>query len=167
MKKIEIEVSEYIDMLKEITSLKKQLEDKEKLFPTAKTVNGMLREKPYENVWNTDSDVAIFAPRVNGCSGEAHKAFVRLAKLLHRCNEKFYMSETYKGSGIPHIRDIGNTKIPTFNEMSYEQHLLSAEMLNEMIPIWNKYFAKVHETVWYDAKGNGDFQKVNVLYEED
>ena len=36
-------------------------------------------------------------------------------------------------------------------------------MLNELIPIYNKYFQKTHETVLYSENNDGVYKQVNVF----
>lgn len=122
-----------------------------------------MKKLPYEWVRNSSGEHPIFEP--DTFVGDSWKSFLNLAKLLHKQSPKFHMSETLYGK--PYIRYDKQPYAPkTVTDLTLEQQLLSIEMLNEMIPIWNKYFAKAHPTVWYDAKGNGDFQKVKVLYED-
>ena len=139
-------------------------------------VNGQLKEepkkylinaikvRPYELVRNNFHEHPIFEP--DTFTGDAWQVFFRMAKLLHRPSPKFYMT-TSKCDGKQFITYDKYPHAPKHvTDLTVEQQKLSLDMLNEMIPIWNKYFALAHQTVLYDAKGNGDFRKVKVLYEE-
>ena len=64
----------------------------------------------------------------------------------------------------PYIRSYRSGEAPRkITEMSEEQIQISIDMLNELIPIYNKYFQKTHETVLYSEKGNGVYERVNVF----
>lgn len=87
---------------------------------------------------------------------EEWRTFEKLAKLLHRPTPIFYMSETYYGSGVPMIRDENNiVRYKKYDQLTPQQIKLSAEMVNEMIEIWNEYFKKANPIVKYkDSAGN-------------
>lgn len=166
MATIEVDFNEYLDLVKKVADLQGKIVAQEQNKEAPKTVTSMLDILPYEHVRHSDETSPVFRPDTCSSCGDAFKTFSYLAKLLHRKDYKFYMSETYHGSNIPYIRMTNREKIPTYKEMTYEQHMLSAEMLNEMIPIWNRYFSQVHTSVLYDATGHGDFERVKVLYED-
>ena len=52
-------------------------------------------------------------------------------------------------------------------EMSEEQIQVSIDMLNELIPIYNKYFQKTHQTVFYSENKDGIYKPVQVFRVED
>ena len=123
-----------------------------------------IKVRPYECVRNNSHEHPIFEPGT--LTGDAWQIFFRMAKLLHKPSPKFYMT-TAKCDGRPYITYDKYPNAPKHvTDLTIGQQKLSLEMLNEMIPIWNKYFAKAHKSVWYDAKGNGSFQEVKVLYRE-
>ena len=64
----------------------------------------------------------------------------------------------------PYIRSYRCGEAPRkITEMSEEQIQVSVDMLNELIPIYNKYFQKTHETVLYSENNDGVYKQVNVF----
>jgi len=81
------------------------------------------------------------------------KVFSTLAKFLHRTDGTYYMSTSYPRSNTPYIRERGDHLVPRkYSEMTREQLLISGEMVSEMIRIWNKYYMRVHKSVFYEDR---------------
>lgn len=89
-------------------------------------------------------------------NAEEWRVFEKLAKLLHRPTPIFYMSETYRGSGVPMIRSENNiVRYRKYDQLTPQQIKLSAEMVGKMIEIWNEYFKKANPIVkCKDSTGN-------------
>lgn len=87
---------------------------------------------------------------------EEWREFEKLGKLLHRPTPIFYMNETSQGSGVQMVRSENNvTRYRKYDQLTPQQIKLSAEMVDEMIEIWNEYFKKANPIAKYkDSEGN-------------
>lgn len=160
---MEISEIEYLEMKNQIDQLKAKVDS----LGGVRNIREMIECLPHEFIKNIEDDVPIFAP-CDG-SGDTWLLFTKLAKILHTQDWSFYMDtageQFYKR---PYIRTIGKRPAPTkISQMESEQVALSVEMLNEMIPIYNKYFRRAHEFVLYKPNVLSDFQSVKVTYKED
>ncbi len=160
---MEISEQEYLELKQTVAELKQKIEDAErpKIFKMADYVT----ETPFEYVKNTADDVPCFEPISS--LGNAWKAFCSLAKLIHVKNANFYMSNTCYGR--PYIRNSESLSVcpKKLNDLTPEQQQVSIEMLNEMIPIWNTFFKRIHKTVMFDSTGRGTYRTIEVIYRND
>lgn len=90
---------------------------------------------------------------------DAWKLFVSLGKLLHQATDK-YRIRGLRGAHMDcyHYPDnITHHKPPrTISELTTEEKTISANMMEEMIDIWNRYMVQVHPCAicnYEDGKG--------------
>lgn len=157
---MEISEKEYYELKEQIQRLQLRVEG---INTPPKDLRSRVEEHPINHVRNVVNDAPIF-DYSSQFTGDAWVLFVRLAKIIHRPSDKFYMDTTRaRGYGEPYIRSYRSGDAPRkITEMSEEQVQISVEMLNELIPIYNKYFRMTHQTVLYSDEGNGIYRHVNV-----
>lgn len=77
------------------------------------------------------------------------------------------MDTTNGYSNRPYIRSTDRKNAPRkISDLTPEQVALSVQMLDEMIPIYNRYFKMTHQRVLYDPTGRGDYIPVGVVDEQ-
>ena len=160
MIKMEISEREYFELKEQVLQLQNKLDAIPK---PAKYLRDRVAEVPISSVRNVVDDEPIFDYRY--MSNDAWTLFVKLSKMIHEPSDRFYMgtSSTYPTYGRPYIRSYKNGKAPAkIAEMTEEQVSISIDMLNELIPIYNKYFRLTHQTVLYDPTGDGKYEMVMV-----
>lgn len=159
---MEISEIEYLEMKNQIEQLRAKVD----ALGGNKSIREMVETLPYEYVKNTEDDAPIFSPVDN--QGDAWAIFLKLAKLLHTQDYKFYMSCTPNyGESKPYIRSMGNHVVPArISQLDSGQVALSVQMLNELIPVYNKFFSKAHDAVLYKPNSASEFQAVKVDYQE-
>ena len=156
---MEITHEEYLELKNTI----KLLEEKLNAAPRQKNeISKMVSELPISNIFKTVDNFPDFEYSYS-CSSEAWKDFLNLARRIHAPTRKFYMDETYSGSGKPYIRSVGDRLPPKkIADMTDAQIDISVQMLNELIPIYNKYFKKTHEFVLYSDREDGQYRRIYV-----
>ena len=65
--------------------------------------------------------------------------------------------------GRPYIRSTCSKTPRTIEQLSADQVRISAEMLNEMVAIYNRYYVMLHEQVVYDPRDGSGAQLVDVI----
>ena len=159
---IEIDKSEYLAMKNKLLALEEKINKIENATYRINSLKQMVNESPIESVMNAHDQVPIF--KYSTLGNDTWNCFLTLGKLLHRENYKFYMDTC--GSGPyrrPYIRSNGKETIPMVKNLDDNQKRISAEMLNELIPIYNKYYKMMHEQVLYRECGSDEFAYVDVL----
>lgn len=151
---MEISTQEYSALMQQIQSL----QDK---------VDGLTKEKQITSIARSVSELPISGIRINHwppqyvrrVSGDgAWGQFLSLAKLIHvpspkaverrerrergwHCNDPYFDSD--RASATPKVRDLTNDQIE-----------VSVKMLDEMIPIYNRYYKELHPTVLINFKND-------------
>ena len=161
---MEISEKEYYELKEQVRQLQLKIEG---VSSPPKDLRSRVVETPISHVRNVEDSVPVF-DYMYSSSDDAWIAFVKLAKLIHKPSDKFYMDTTGFGSlETPYIRSYRCGEAPRkITEMSEEQVQTSVDMLNELIPIYNKYFQKTHETVLYSKNNDGIYKQVNVFQVE-
>lgn len=156
---MEITQEEYLELKQTI----RMLEEKLNAAPRQKNeISKMVSELPIWGVFKTSDNFPIFEYSMS-CSSDAWKDFLNLARRIHAPSYKFFMDETHSGSGKPYIRSFGDRLPPRkISDMTDAQIELSVQMLNELIPIYNKYFKTTHEFVLYSDREDGQYRKIYV-----
>ena len=160
---MEISEREYFELKEQVRALQEKVNGIEK--PKRDFVS-LVSELPINAVRNTVDDYPDFKYFRN--TTDAWRLFVQLAKIVHAESYKYYMSTTYPGSYKPYIRTIGKHEAPKrITDMTDEQITVSIQMLNELIPIYNKYFKQMHEYVLYSDTNDGQYRKIYVEKERE
>ena len=154
---------EYYELKKQLQALNEKIEYVKK--PTS--FASVVEIKPYGYISSVDFYTPVFAPRAD-CSNEVWKLFIQLGKSIHQSASYFKPDLPTKWNSRAYIRKISNKKVPkTLAEMSAEQIKLSAEMITEMIGIYNRYFQKVNTHVLFDEHRTGEYSPVVIMYPEE
>lgn len=148
---MEISREEYLELKRRIEELeKKQVASRAGMSKGwAYAVNELPIEKVHIKNWKNPHAEAEY--RGSG-SLDAWMIFVKLAKQIHARTPK------YRWKYDRCLRDwfwIGNDGIEApknYRDLTDEQKLISLEMLNELIPIYNKYFKELHPGIWIETK---------------
>lgn len=151
---------EYAELVNKIDALQASLlEVKEPCVH----IGSMIIEKPIGDICPISSENNVYDPNFKFSSsvhGEPWNTFRELAKRLHSNYSDFYIHEYegYLGKNRG-IRSRKRTKLLQAAEMTNEQKEIAADMLNEMIPIWNKYFKMVNSHVQYEPNSQISLRK--------
>lgn len=162
---MEISEKEYLELKEQVRQLQLKVEG---VSSPPKDFRSRVLETPISSVRNVKDGEPIF-DYIRSASDDAWIAFVKLAKVIHNPSDKFYMDKARYGAyEKPYIRSYRCGDSPRkITEMSEEQIQTSINMLNELIPIYNKYFRKTHETVLYSENNDGIYRRVNVFQLEE
>ena len=160
---MEISEKEYLELREQVRQLQLKVEG---VSSPPKDLRSRVSETPITFVRNIEEDMPTF-DYLHSANDDAWIAFVKLAKIIHKPSDRFYMSTEHPGSNKPYIRSYRQGEAPRkITELSEEQIQVSVDMLNELIPIYNKYFQKLHQTVLYSENNDGVYKQVNVFSEE-
>lgn len=150
---------------KEIEELKRQAEEinrQIKELSAPKQIAPYVTERPLSYPKNLEEDKPIFG-YTKHYDQSVWNAFIVLAKAIHIKTPQFYMSTASPGSPRPYIRSTYAEAPRTIDQLSAEQIKVSAEMLNEMIAIYNRYFLMLHEQVLYDPRDGSGAHLIDVI----
>lgn len=166
---MEISEKEYYELKERVSTLQSTVDSLQK--PKRITeLRSYLNEKVISEVVNLHKEKPIFG-YVSYPHAEAwDRALLPLAKMVHRPSRPFYMSTHYIYPQNIHIRRSidsirGNDKLPNITDLTPEQVNISIQMLNEIIPIYNRYFKLMHQKVLYDPTGKGNYEPIGVIDE--
>lgn len=162
---MEIPEKEYFELREQVRMLQCKVDG---INNPPKDLKTRVMETPICDVRNVVEGAPVFDYR-HCPSDDAWVLFVKLAKLIHKPSDRFYMDKCFfYGTRKPYIRSFRCGDAPRkITEMSEEQAQISIDMLNEMIPIYNKYFKKTHKTVLYSENKDGVYKPVNVFRVEE
>lgn len=148
----------------ELEELKRQAEEINRRInklSAPKQIAPYVTVRPLSHPRNLKDDEPIFG-YTQWVDQDVWNAFIKLAKAVHSKSPQFYMSTAYPGSSRPYIRCTNAETPRTIEQLSVEQIKISAEMLDEMIAVYNRYFSILHERVVYDPRDGSDPQLVEV-----
>lgn len=153
----------------DLEELKRQAEEinrKIRELSRPKQLAPYVKEKPFDVPRNLKNDEPVFGfqPPLNS---EAWLSFMKLAKLIHTKTPQFYMSTAWPGNNRPYIRSTHASVPRTIDQLTREQIQISANMLDEMIAIYNRYMVMLHEKVIYDPGDGSGPRLVDVMPPED
>lgn len=152
----------------ELEELKKQAEEinrRIKELSAPKHLAPYVSEKPLSHPRNLKDDIPIFG-FTNYVDQDAWNSFLNLAKTVHTKSPQFYMDVAFdlysRSHKRPYIRSTRDAKPRYIEQMTMEQIRISAEMLNEMIAVYNRYYVMLHSHVMYDPKDGSGTQIIEV-----
>lgn len=162
---MEITREEYLELVNKIDSLQATLNSATTTCHTS-FMSNMVKEMPIEGITPVDEyrRYPIFKFNKNRPS-DTWKAFRDLARYLHIETPVFYDDAKigYGRQEISYMREVQlHRKPPTTKQMTPEQKEISVQMLNEMIPIFNKYYKTLHSEVLYNSHSSQQ-QKLKVV----
>lgn len=140
---------EYLELKRQIESLSRRLEVSCRPRNFAEVV-----EKPYGYVRCVDDKKLIFMPDRTS-HDDAWKYICWLGKCIHKEVSKFHR---YKGSSCV-IKDNSPRTPRLITEMTDEQMILSANMMNEIVAVYNKYYKMANTHVMY-TDGNMYYREI-------
>lgn len=150
----------------ELEELKRQAEEinrRIKELSAPKQIACYVTERPLSTPRNLKDGEPVFG-YIDYVDQDAWNAFIKLAKTVHTKSPQFYMSSTHPSMGArPYIRSTRGETPRTIEQLSADQVRISAEMLNEMVAIYNRYFVMLHEQVVYDPRDDSGAQMVDVI----
>ena len=156
---MEISREEYEALQKRIEELEKE-RSLSKLL-TYKCWAYAVNELPIENIRMADSNTPDTQLYYYSAARDTWNLFTKLAKRIHTAQWEF-KAETQRYSGL-YWRAYGKHDAPTrYQDLTEVQKQLSLEMLNELVPIYNKYFRLAHPGAWVTSiHGERWFQTVD------
>lgn len=149
----------------EIEELKRQAEEinrRIKELSAPKQIAPYVTERPLSHPRNLKQNEPVFG-YTRYVDQDVWNAFIKLAKAIHTKSPQFYMGTTSPGSPNLYIRSTYAETPRTIDQLSAEQVKVSAEMLNEMIAIYNRYFLMLHEQVLYDPRDGSGVHLIDVI----
>lgn len=158
---MEISEKEYAELLMQIETLKQKVNG---INPKTSIVD-LITEKPIACVAKTQDTYPEFKYN-NSQLTDVWKRFLYIAKAIHSKSYNFYMDKTIYGGS--YIRCVGNHEYPKkVTDMTKEEIQISVQMLDELIPIYNKYFKLTHPYVLYSDNKEGIYRKIYVEKNEE
>lgn len=154
----EVSYEEYLTLKRRVEELEAKQEKQEKEIPLAIGWAYAVRELPIYGVGLTKGCTfkkPVCYYKTGTGTGSAWTLFTGLAKQIHA-------EDTFRATNCTRNIDIGlyswdkrsHTAPRVFNHLTYEQKLLSLQMLNELIPIYNKYYKLAHPYAgFFDVTG--------------
>ena len=156
---MEISEKEYFELKEQVRILQEKVLGIDK---PQKSLSNLVSELPINFVRNSTNEYPDFIYE-KSAQADAWKLLTQIAKLIHSQSWKFYMSTASPLTSIPYIRTLGNRDAPRrIADMTNEQIEISVSMLNEIIPIYNKYFRMLHQEVLYCDNKEGVYRKIAV-----
>lgn len=156
---MEISEREYFELKEQVRLLQEKVNGINK--PRGDLAS-QVSELPINYISNNVNDYPDFK-YFKSVGNDAWRVFIQLAKILHTTSCKFHMEESSVRRGEPYIRSIGHHVTPKrITEMTDDQIAVSIQMLNELIPIYNKYFMQTHEYVLYSDTNDGQYRRIYV-----
>lgn len=153
---MEISEKEYMDLLLQIEILKQKTQE----IKPKKHIADLINEKPISYVMKTQDEYPDFHYSQN-VSTDVWKHFFFIAKMIHSKSYKF--QKDISCYGRPYIRCIGTHEYPKkVTDMTEEEIRISVQMLDELIPIYNKYFKLTHPYVLYSDNKEGIYRKIYI-----
>lgn len=138
--KLEISYEEYRDLKRRIEELERE-QAKTKVLPMKRWAY-QVNELPIDTIRLSENIGSIPFFRYSQEARETWEVFVKLAKHVHT------RVTPYEESTIHSWTRKTCDKIPRkCEDLTYEEQKLSIEMLNELIPIYNKYFKLAHPEI--------------------
>lgn len=167
---MEISEKEYYELKMQINNLQSTVNELQNPTRKITTIKDMLYEQVISGVHNLEEAKPLFGYRYNVNCDAWTMALLPLAKMLHDPSPLFYMDSAaadFRGyTKKPYIRMNLKNRVRKITDLTLEQIELSVQMMNEIVPIYNRYFKMTHQRVLYDPTGRGDYESVGVLDED-
>lgn len=161
---MEISEMEYYQLKMQVQNLQEQVASIKE--PKRTNLVSAMNEGVISKVTNIVDGKPVFG-YVTSCNSDVWPLMLQMAKSVHDPSDLFYMDRScvYPHLHRPYIRCIfqKSGKVRKILDLTECQFELSAQMLNEIIPIYNRYFKLTHQRVLYDPTGKGDYQSIGVV----
>lgn len=164
---MEISEKEYYELQRQVRTLQSQVDAMN--GPKKISLLDMIDEQVISSVHTADSTKPVFVYLRR--PSDAWKMMLTLAKKIHEPSRLFNMRRSvgcYNGNYRPYIDFVSGGNCPRkISDMTEKQQEISARMLNEIIPIYNRYFKLMHQQVLYDPTGKGEYELYGVVDEQE
>ncbi|WP_124067415.1 hypothetical protein [Clostridium sp. E02] len=164
---MEISNEDYYALKTQVSTLQTQVNLMQAPKKTTK-LRDLLKEQVISRVTNLDNAKPIFG--YSDFNSDAwNQAFLLLAKIIHEPSNLFYMDTACNGPyrARPYIRSLDKRgRLKKVSDLTPEQLEVSVQMLDELIPIYNRYFKMLHQKVMFDPTGRGDYEPIGVVDED-
>lgn len=165
---MEISEKEYYELQRQVRTLQSQV-DAMNGPKKVTSLRDLVEEQVISGVKNLEDDRPIFG--YSHFNSDAWAQFLALSKMLHEPSPLFYMGRAYSSDQWhikPYIRWINPKNGPKkIADLTPEQARVSVQMLDELIPIYNRYFKLMHQRVLYDPTGKGEYEPYGVVDEQE
>lgn len=160
---VQIEENEYKALMNRLEALEKVVGYEVKSIPS---FSSLVKRKPYVTLRPIKDDVPEFKFSSVG-SSDAWNAFLSLAKTYLKENDRYYMGEasTYGMSKRPYIRNVDSDKVRVISKAPIEKQILAAQMVSEMVDVYNRYFVEAHKEVIYKPSQDADPIIIKAIYD--
>lgn len=163
MATIQLEEREYFTLMNRLEALEKMVGKDVKSVPS---FSALVKVKPYDCVRPIKDDVPEFEFR-SWSQSDAWGAFLALAKAYLRENDRFYMgtTSTYGHYTRKYIRSTSPDKVRVIAKAPFEKQLLAAQMVSEMVAVYNKYYVEAHKDIIYKPSRDEEPVIVKAIYD--
>ena len=164
---MEISEKEYYELQFQVRALQSQvnaMSDPKRITNLA----SMVREPVIDRVRCITRDKPVFGYS-SSMSCDTWTLLLQMAKNIHEPSALFRkeMRISWGEYQHPYINMIFNQKKPRrITDLTPEQIRVSVQMLDEIIPIYNRYFKDMHQRVMYDPTGKGEYESYGVIDEQ-
>lgn len=160
MATVQIEENEYRALVHRLEALEKAVGSE--VVRVVPQFSFLVKSKPYDRVRPIKDDVPEFEFSAYGNS-DAWNAFLALAKSYLKENDRFYMSTgAYSNK---YIRTTSADKVRVISKEPIQKQILAAQMVSEMVDVYNKYFVAAHREVIYKPSQTEEPVIVKVIYD--
>lgn len=135
-----IDEKEYLELKQRVEELEAKLAEP----PCRRTLAGMVGRYPISRIDCVNEYLEIPLVVYHRQFGDVWHLFLMAARHLHHEKNEFRQEACRRGARWSRQYPVG--KAPLFNDLSYEEQKLSADMVNEMIDVWDKYYKLAHPT---------------------
>lgn len=142
MAQVVLEESEFRSLVDRLVTLERAIAPEE---IKRTTFADLVEIKPFSTPRPIDPHIAEFG-FIDYRNDRAWKAFLEVAKEYLRESDSFYMDRCFHG---PYIRSISADPVRVIDKAPYEKQLIAAQMVREMVEVFNRYFVEAHKDVWY------------------
>lgn len=154
---------EYLELVNKIDSLQASLDVVSDPYVS---VWNMLTEKPIEDIQPANSKNIIdpdFKYRSSAYE-PVWKLLSELVRRLHSVPKDFYIHvyDAPRWRGEREIRPVKNKRPLYHKEMTQNQRQIGADMLSEIVPIYNRYVKMIHNEATY-TNLNGEIEKISIV----
>jgi len=156
---MEISEKEYNELKLQIATLQNTVNDLKN--PPKRTIKTMLKEQVIDGIHNLNNEKPVFG--YSRFDSKAWKFFLEVGKIIHEPTRTFYMGTALPNRPYIRTNDLNRNIPQKVKDLSPEQMAISAKMLDEIIPIYNRYYKMLHPKVMYDPTGKGDYELIGVL----
>lgn len=143
---MEITYEDYYQLKCRVTELERQMKEQSKAAeqPSSKRIISLAKEvneMPIHHLWVGKNDERLTAQYIKNGNSEVWLSFFKLALAIHTKAHDYAKGYSRKDGSVITVPIERTGLEPTkLSELSQAQLQVSLDMLNELIPIYNRYF---------------------------